>query len=244
MTTLLDVRGLRKHYGPFTALNGVDLSIAPGEFHGLIGPNGSGKSTLLKCLAGAEIPSSGTVAFDGVDVSTLPPARRARRGISLKFQITSVLPQLSAYENVQLAAQAHAGFFQLLLSQVRHDTAVTVEQLLNQFRLADVADTPVAELSHGHQQWLEIAMALAIRPRLLILDEPTSGMSVEERRVTGELLSSLKRDGCSLLIVEHDLEFIRDLCHAITVLDQGEVVATGSVSEIQANQKVREAYLG
>jgi branched-chain amino acid transport system ATP-binding protein len=242
--SLLSVRGLRRQYGPFVALNDVDLFVEEGQFHGLIGPNGSGKSTLLKCLAGAEAPSAGTVTFDGLDVTSLPPARRARQGLSLKFQITSVLPRLTVHENLLLAAQAHASFFELLYSRARHAHAETVERLAEQFNLLEVVDKAAGELSHGHQQWLEIAMTLAIKPRLLILDEPTAGMSVEERRVTGQLLTQLRRQGCSLLIVEHDLEFIRDLCDVITVLDQGKIVATGTLSEIQANEKVREAYLG
>src|ERR1700676_2095434 len=187
---LLEARGITKIFGKLTALNGAELTVSENEFHGLIGPNGSGKSTLMKCVAGAEQPTEGSVRFADQDITALSPSERARAGMSLKFQITSVLPTLS----------------------------------------------------HGQQQWLEIAMALACKPRLSLLDEPTGGMSLEERRVTGELLQPIKA-GCSLVIVEHDLDFIRDICDRLTVLDQGSVLCCGTVQEIQSNPKVQEVYL-
>jgi branched-chain amino acid transport system ATP-binding protein len=211
---LLEARGIVKIFGKLTALNGAELTVADNEFHGLIGPNGSGKSTLMKCVAGAETPTSGTVAFGGRDITEATPAERARAGMSIKFQITSVLPTLTLYDNI----------------------------LLEQFRLVDRASDPASALSHGQQQWLEIAMALAPEPKLLLLDEPTGGMSLEERRVTGELLQPIKAR-CSLVIVEHDLDFIRDICDRLTVLDQGSVLDCGTVSQIQSSAKVQEVYL-
>src|SRR5229473_586932 len=208
---LLEARGLVKIFGKLMALNGAELTVAENEFHGLIGPNGSGKSTLMKCVAGAEVPTDGSVLFAGRDITSATPAERARAGMSLKFQITGVL----------------------------HDRVMA---MLEQFRLADRADSPAAALSHGQQQWLEIAMALAPEPKLLLLDEPTGGMSLEERRVTGELLQPIKKK-CSLVIVEHDLDFIRDICDRLTVLDQGSVLDCGSVREIQSSAKVQEVYL-
>jgi branched-chain amino acid transport system ATP-binding protein len=197
---------------------------------------------LMKCVAGAETPTEGSVSFAGADITALSPAERARAGMSLKFQITSVLPALSLYDNILLALQAQASLLDLVLSRTRRALHDQVMTMLQQFRLADRARDPASALSHGQQQWLEIAMALASKPRLLLLDEPTGGMSLEERRVTGELLAPIKQH-CSLVIVEHDLDFIRDICDRLTVLDQGKVLATGTVAEIQASKSVQEIYL-
>jgi branched-chain amino acid transport system ATP-binding protein len=239
---LLEARGLCKIFGKLTALNGAELTVEENEFHGLIGPNGSGKSTLMKCVAGAEVASAGTVTFGGRDITQAPPAERARAGMSLKFQITSVLPALTLYDNVLLALQAQTSLPSLLLSRTRGVLHDRVMAMLEQFRLVDQAASPAAALSHGQQQWLEIAMALAPEPKLLLLDEPTGGMSLEERRVTGELLQPIKQR-CSLVIVEHDLDFIRDICDRLTVLDQGSVLDCGSVRHIQSSPKVQEVYL-
>src|ERR1700694_354216 len=239
---LLEARGRVKIFGKLMALNGAELTVAENEFHGLIGPNGSGKSTLMKCVAGAEIPTAGTVTFGGRDITQASPAERARAGMSLKFQITSVLPALTLYDNILLALQAQTSLPSLVFSRTRgvlHDRAMA---MLEQCRLVDRAADPASALSHGQQQWLEIAMALAPEPRLLLLDEPTGGMSLEERRVTGELLQPIKKR-CSLVIVEHDLDFIRDICDRLTLLDQGSVLDCGSVQHIQSSANVQEGYL-
>lgn len=239
---LLEVTGIGKTFGKLTALNGAAFTVGENEFHGLIGPNGSGKSTLMKCVAGAETPTKGRVLFSGLDVTRLSPAERARAGMSLKFQITNVLPALTLYDNILLALQAKLSLVSLVFSRSRGALHNRVMSMLEQFRLADRAYQPAGALSHGQQQWLEIAMALAGEPKLLLLDEPTGGMSYEERRVTGELLRPIKAS-CSLVIVEHDLDFIRDICDRLTVLDQGSVICSGTVQEIQANSKVKEVYL-
>ena len=239
---LLEARGIKKAFARLTALNGVDLTVAENEFHGLIGPNGSGKSTLMKCVAGAEIPTEGTIRFAGRDITAVPPAERARAGLSLKFQITSVLPALTVYDNMLLALQAQNPLSNLIFSRTRGPLHERVLHTLDQFRLADRASDTAAEISHGQQQWLEIAMALAPEPRLLLLDEPTGGMSLQERRLTGELLIPIKRR-CSLVIVEHDLDFIRDICDVLTVLDQGSVLESGTVAHVQNSHKVQEVYL-
>jgi branched-chain amino acid transport system ATP-binding protein len=239
---LLEASGIVKVFGKLTALDGAALTVADNEFHGLIGPNGSGKSTLMKCIAGAESPTHGSVRFVNEDITALSPTERARAGMSLKFQITSVLPTLTLYDNVLLALQAQSSLFDLLFSRTRGVLHEQVMMMLGQFRLAGRARDAAATLSHGQQQWLEIAMALAGKPRLLLLDEPTAGMSLEERRVTGELLQPMKQH-CSLVIVEHDLDFIRDICDRLTVLDQGRVLESGTVAEIQASKSVQEIYL-
>jgi branched-chain amino acid transport system ATP-binding protein len=239
---LLEAKGIVKVFGKLTALDGAALTVSEKEFHGLIGPNGSGKSTLMKCVAGAEQPTAGSIRFADRDITALSPSERARAGMSLKFQITSVLPTLTLYDNILLALQAQSSLVDLLLSRSRDALHEQVMTMLTQFRLADRAQDAAATLSHGQQQWLEIAMALASKPRLLLLDEPTGGMSLEERRVTGELLQPIKAH-CSLVIVEHDLDFIRDICDRLTVLDQGRVLESGTVPEIQASKSVQEIYL-
>jgi len=238
---LLEVFGVTKLYGPLRALDGVDLRVEAGTFHGLIGPNGSGKSTLLKSIAGAHFPTAGVIRFDGADITRLPPYQRARSGLSLKFQITAVLAELSVYDNVLLALQSMEGNWSLLLSRSRRRLDADVMHALERFRLADRADDLAGELSHGEQQWLEIAMALAPRPKLLLLDEPTGGMSPEERRVTGELLMPIKAE-CALVIVEHDLDFIKNICDRLTVLDQGRVLGDGTIDEIERDPRVQEIY--
>ena len=239
--TLLEIRNVSKTFRSLKALDGVDIDVQAGTFHGLIGPNGSGKSTLLKAIAGAHFADSGTVVFDGHDITRATPYERARAGLSLKFQITAVLPELSVYDNVLLAMQSTESLPRLLLSLSRRALDAEVTSLLERFRLIDRADDLAGELSHGQQQWLEIAMALALRPKLLLLDEPTGGMSPEERRVTGELLAPIKAH-CALIIVEHDLHFIRDICDRLTVLDQGKVLDQGDVETIQRSEKVQQVY--
>jgi branched-chain amino acid transport system ATP-binding protein len=241
MEPLLEVRAVRKKFGSLQALDGVDVDIHQGTFHGLIGPNGSGKSTLLKAIAGAHLPTSGTIRFDGRDITRLTPYERARIGMSLKFQITAVLRELSVYDNVLLALQSTQGVWSLIRSSRRRALRDEAMGALERFRLVGRANQLAGSLSHGEQQWLEISMALAPRPKLLLLDEPTGGMSPEERRVTGELLTPIRSE-CTLVIVEHDLDFIRDFCDVLTVLDQGRVLDTGTVEQIQHSSKVQEVY--
>lgn len=239
--TLLEIRGVGKTFGALRALDGVDVTVGANTFHGLIGPNGSGKSTLLKAIAGDHFASEGTIIFDGRDITTARPAARSRLGLSLKFQITAVLLELSVYDNLLLALQAHRSIWGLLRSNSRRLLHDEIMQTLRRFQLAERADDLAGELSHGQQQWLEIAMALTQRPKLLLLDEPTGGMSPEERRATGELLAPI-RDHCAMVIVEHDLDFIKDICDRLTVLDNGRVLDDGTVEEIERSAKVQEVY--
>ncbi|HYW91565.1 MAG TPA: ABC transporter ATP-binding protein [Gammaproteobacteria bacterium] len=243
MNEILTTREVVKSFGKLQALRGVSLAVGKGELHGLIGPNGSGKSTLLKCIVGAETTSGGTITFDGMDVTRVPPDQRARLGMCLKFQVTSILPALSVYDNVLLAVQRNGSLGQLLRSSTRRALRPEVTTLLEAVNLADRASVLAQELSHGQQQWLEIAMAISQRPSLLLLDEPTAGMNREERRATGDLLERLAR-GTSMVIVEHDLDFVRRMCTRITVLEQGEVIAEGSASEIEQNENVKGAFIG
>ena len=238
---LLEARGIAKTFGALKALDGVDVTVRENSFHGLIGPNGSGKSTLLKAIAGAHYPDAGTVTFAGHEITDMRPPERSRLGLSLKFQITAVLPELSVYDNVLLALQAHASPWTLLRSGTRRRLHGEVMESLARFRLAERAGDLAGELSHGQQQWLEIVMALTQRPRLLLLDEPTGGMSPEERRATGALLAPI-RAHCAMVIVEHDLDFIKDICDRLTVLDNGRVLDDGTPAQIERSARVQEVY--
>ncbi len=240
--SLLECRGVTKTYGALSALDKAHLDVELNEFHGLIGPNGSGKTTLLKCIAGAEVATSGTVTLSGADITERTPTERARAGLSMKFQITAVLPQLCVYDNVLLALQSRESWMGLIGSRSRRALHEHVMSTLERFKLAERPKALAGFLSHGQQQWLEIAMALAREPKLLLLDEPTAGMSQQERRATGELLVPIKRT-CSMLIVEHDLDFIKDICDSLTVLDQGQVVSTGRTQDVQEDPRVKDAYL-
>jgi branched-chain amino acid transport system ATP-binding protein len=238
---LLEVAKLTKVFGALRALDGVDVVVEPGTFHGLIGPNGSGKSTLLNAIAGAHLPTTGSIRFDGRDITSAAPYRRARLGLSLKFQITAVLRELSVYDNVLLALQSSESAWSLAWSRTRSRLDEQIMRALDRFRLADKAKDLAGELSHGEQQWLEIAMALAPGPKLLLLDEPTGGMSPEERRMTGELLLPIKAQ-CALVIVEHDLDFIKNICDHLTVLDQGRVLCDGTAREIEESPEIQRIY--
>lgn len=239
---LLEARDVQKNFGKLRVLDGVTLSVREREFHGLIGPNGSGKSTLLHTIFGGIRPDAGTVTLDGRDITRWAVSSRASVGMSIKFQIPRVFPDLSVGDNVLLATQAGERLWSLLLSRSARRLGEEVMTSLEAFRLASRSQDLAGELSHGQMQWLEIAMALASRPKVLLLDEPTAGMSADERRVTGEILRPVK-DRCSILIVEHDLDFIRSFCDVITVLEQGKVLAEGTPEEIERDQRVREVYV-
>lgn len=238
---LLEVSGLGKTFGALRALDGVNVSVQPNTFHGLIGPNGSGKSTLLKAIAGDHFATEGTVMLDGHDITRAQPFERMRLGVSLKFQITAILPELSVYDNLLLAVQAQQSVWRLLRSSTRDALDEEIMEALDRFQLAAKYDELAGELSHGEQQWLEIAMALMLKPKLLLLDEPTGGMSPEERRATGRLLEPIKAH-CAMVIVEHDLDFIKDICDHLTVLDSGKVLDDGTVEEIEKSARVQEVY--
>lgn len=238
---LLEINKVRKNFGVLCALDDVSVSVNANTFHGLIGPNGSGKSTLLSIIAGAHYADNGSVVFDKNDITKTSPEIRARKGLSLKFQITAILPELSTYDNLLLSIQSSQSIWKLISSKSKGILHDKIMDALERFKLADRADTLAGELSHGLQQWLEIAMSVIREPKLLLLDEPTGGMSPEERRATGELLMPIKKT-CTLIIVEHDLDFIKDICDNLTVLDQGKIVDTGTVEEIKLSKKVQEVY--
>jgi urea transport system ATP-binding protein len=239
---ILSATSVAKRFGPVIALEDAGLDVERGEIHGLIGPNGSGKSTLLHVIAGRTPPDGGTVALDGGDITRDRPSVRARKGLSIKFQLARVYREQTVEENLLLALQVSTSLPGLALSRSRARLAPRVVQLLEDFGLANVRTRPAGELSHGEQQWLEIAMAIATDPKVLLLDEPTGGMSSQERARTGELIRAAA-ERCAVVIVEHDLDFIRGLCDRITVLHQGRRIATGTPAEIEHDKQVAEVYL-
>ena len=235
MNTLLEAHGVCKHFGGLFAVSDVDLAIADRDIHCLIGPNGAGKSTLFKLIIGTYAPSAGTIRFDGAEITALPAFARVGRGMSIKMQAPSVFRALPVRQNLHIALQHHV--------RPREESAEE-ERLLALLGLAEHADNPAGELSHGQQQWLEIGMALALRPRLLLLDEPTAGLSPEETFRTGELIQRLNASGMTVLVVEHDMAFVRQIATSVTVLHLGRVFARGTIEEIITDPGVEEIYLG
>jgi branched-chain amino acid transport system ATP-binding protein len=245
LPSLLRLDGLRKRFGGLAVTDDVSLDLAEGEIHAVIGPNGAGKTTLINQVSGTLAPDSGRVVFAGLDVTRLPMPRRVRAGLARTFQVTSVLPGFSALENVALAAQAREGssfrFFRPAASEARLNHAA--QAALNAVGLGDRAAVPAGALSHGEKRQLELATALATRPRLLLLDEPLAGAGPEETDRLIALLRRLKSD-YAILLVEHDMRAVFALADRISVLVYGRVIATGDPAAIRANAEVRAAYLG
>jgi branched-chain amino acid transport system ATP-binding protein len=242
---LLETEGLTKRFGGVVATDGVSLAVEPGEIHAVIGPNGAGKTTLVAQLAGELSPDGGRIRFAGADVTGLSVHARSALGLARSFQITSIFRDFSVLDNVALAVQAHAGHSFRLWRDARREAALRdpARAALVEVGLAGRAGVLAADLAHGEQRQLEIAMALATRPRLLLLDEPTAGMGPEESRQMVALLARLKRRQ-TLVLIEHDMDAVFALADRITVLVYGRVIATGSPDEIVASPDVREAYLG
>ena len=243
--TLLEVRGLTKSFGALLASDNVDLEVREGETHAIIGPNGAGKTTLISQLAGNLFPDRGRVRFAGEDITALSAPARARRGFARSFQITSIYPDFTALENVMLAVQAHSGSSFRFWRPAREEASLRspASAILEQVGLSGRGDVLAANLAHGEQRALEIATALATRPRLLLLDEPVAGMGAEETQRMIALLSSLK-GGKTLILVEHDMDAVFSLADRISVLVYGRIIATGAPEEIRSNPEVRRAYLG
>ena len=242
---LLHTDRLVKRFGGLVATDTVSIDVRPGEIHALIGPNGAGKTTLVSQLTGYLAPDAGTIHFAGRDVTRLPTHARVRLGLARSFQITSVLREFTALENVALAVQAHAGHSFRFLADVRRDETLRApaRQGLEAVGLGARADTLASVLSHGEQRQLEIAMALAGDPKLLLLDEPMAGMGVEESQRMIGFLRALKGRR-AMLLIEHDMDAVFQLADRITVLVYGRAIASGTPDEIRANAEVRQAYLG
>ncbi|WP_428532238.1 ATP-binding cassette domain-containing protein [Rhodopila sp.] len=235
MQDLLQFKSVSRRFGGFMAVRDVELSVAERDVHCLIGPNGAGKSTLFKLAVGTYAPTAGSVHFRGHDVTYDPPFARVQRGMSIKMQAPSVFRALPVRQNLNIAMQHHVSLGELPREE---------ERLLNLLGLSADATRLAGELSHGQQQWLEIGMAVALKPILLMLDEPTAGLSPEETFRTGELVLRLASEGMTIVAVEHDMAFVRQIATRVTVLHLGQVFARGSVAEIVADPRVAEIYLG
>jgi branched-chain amino acid transport system ATP-binding protein len=242
---LLRIEGLTKRFGGVIASDSITLDIPRGEFHAIIGPNGAGKTTLIGLLAGEIAPQGGAILFDGDDITELAVHRRSTLGLARSFQITSLFPDFTAHDNVALAVQAHAGHSFRFWKHARRDDALREPALaaLERVGLGARAGVRVDKLSHGEHRQLEIAMALATQPRMLLLDEPMAGMGPEESARMIGILRQLKGTVTTLLI-EHDMETVFALADRITVLVYGRIIASGDAAAIRADAGVREAYLG
>jgi len=242
---LLQIEDLAKRFEGVVASDHIMLEVERGELHAVIGPNGAGKTTLIGQLAGEVAPDSGRIRFDGGDITALPVHRRSQLGLARSIQISSLFTEFTALDNAALAVQAHAGhsFRFWRNARAEHELREPARAALDRVGLGARADTLVSRLSHGEHRQLEIAMALATRPRMLLLDEPMAGMGPEESARMVRLLRELKRE-LTILLIEHDMEAVFALADRITVLVYGRVIASGRPAEIRANPEVREAYLG
>jgi|SRR5882724_41559 len=243
--SILAVRQLTKSFGALRATDGIDFDVREGETHAIIGPNGAGKTTFIGQLAGNLRPDGGRIVFGGEDITRLAAPRRARKGLARSFQITSIYPEFSALANVALAVQAHAGHSFRFWGDARRDRSLMepAKKILEDVGLGARASELAANLSHGEQRQLEVAMALATRPRLLLLDEPMAGMGAEESQRMIGFLGTL-RQRYTIVLVEHDMDAVFRLADRISVLVYGRLIATGAPEEIRANPEVRTAYLG
>jgi branched-chain amino acid transport system ATP-binding protein len=242
---MLSVQGLRKSFGAFVAVADANLTVAKGEVVAVIGPNGAGKTTLFKLITGQLKPDRGQVMFKGEDIAGLSPHRICRRGLSLSYQVVSVFPRMSVFENVRVAVLARKRqVLRLFTPAVRLANEETWE-ILNNVGLADKAEVISGTLSHGDSKVLEMAIALGNRPELLIMDEPTAGMSPEETRAAKALIQRLNGElGITILFCEHDMELVFNLAQRIMVMRQGETIAQGTCDEVRCDEKVQQAYLG
>ena len=238
---ILVVRGLRVVFGGFVAINNIDFTVRSGELRFLIGPNGAGKTTLVDVITGLTKPAAGSVQFEGNELVGRREHSIVKLGIGRTFQTATVFEELTVLENIDLAASFRLPLPKLLLR--RKGMSKRVAEVLETTQLADFAERPAGVLSHGQRQWLEIGMLIAQNPRLLLLDEPVAGMTREERERTGALLQEIAKNH-TVVVIEHDMEFLRRFASVVTVLHEGTVLTEGTVAEVQADPKVQEVYLG
>ncbi len=232
---LLELHDLNKHFGGLHVTNAVNLAFETGEIHCLIGPNGAGKSTLFRLILGEYRPGSGAIKFAGEDITALKPFARIGRGMSVKFQVPGIFKGLAVRQNLEIALQrTHRG------AELNQE----IDRLLAFLGLEAEQKQTAGNLSHGQKQWLEIGMAISLKPRMLLLDEPTAGMSPEETFQTGQMVQRLNAEGMTVLAVEHDMAFVRQVAQRVTVLHLGQVFAQGTIEQIVADERVAAIYLG
>lgn len=242
---LLELDNVAKRFGGIDAVSGISLALAADELLCIIGPNGCGKTTLFNLISGAFAPTSGAIRFQGQEIAGANPWRVARLGIGRKFQVPAIYPELTVRQNFDVPLFAEAGRRGLLGLFAHGPPDAGFDELLSMVRLGGKADRPAGELSHGEKQWLEIGMVLASRPRLMLLDEPTAGMTVGETQATADLLLEVhKRTGIAAIVIEHDMGFVRRLGCPIAVMMRGAILCQGDYEAVSANAEVREAYLG
>jgi len=245
MTPLLELRGLVRRYGGLVATDHLDLAVAEGEMHAIIGPNGAGKTTLIHQISGGLAPDEGSIVFHGQDITSLPMNERVRLGLARSYQITNIFRQCTVLDNLALAVQARHGSSMRFWRAAISESALFDEAraLACKIGLDHRLDAPAGSLAHGEQRMLEVGLALATRPRMLLLDEPMAGMGPKESRSLMPLIQSLGQE-LTVLLVEHDMETVFQLADRISVLVSGRVIATGTPDEIRHNAEVRKAYLG
>lgn len=244
---LLEVRNVTKNFGSLVAVSGVSLNVAKGELRAVIGPNGAGKTTFFNMISGFFPPSKGEIVFEGQDITGQSASARVRNGIARTFQVTEIFPEVSVYENIRVAAEVADGLrLRAWIGQSKTaQVAREVEAILDLTNLTSKARRLVGELSHGDQRAAEIGMALALKPRLLLLDEPTAGMGDQETYDITSLIRKLHRNsGYTIVLIEHDMRVVFHLADKLTVLDQGKLLAEGTPAEIAGNEAVQAAYLG
>jgi branched-chain amino acid transport system ATP-binding protein len=232
---VLETRHLQKHFGGLHVTNDISFALEHGEMHCLIGPNGAGKSTFFRLILGEHQPSGGQILYRGEDVTGLMPYARIRRGMSVKFQVPGIFKALSVRQNLEIALQYHLE---------GHSLGAEIRRLLAFLNLEQAAGQLAGNLSHGQKQWLEIGMAISLKPQLLLLDEPTAGMSPDETFATGEMVRQLNAEGTTILAIEHDMAFVRQIAERVTVLHLGRIFAQGTIEEIVADERVAAIYLG
>jgi urea transport system ATP-binding protein len=240
---ILEVQNLQVSFNGLKVVDGLELYLNSGEVRVLIGANGAGKTTTMDLISGKTKATQGRILFKGQNITNWEPHRIARAGIGRKFQVSSVFKDLTVTENMQIALCLNPSFFANVRRCLQSKANQRISELLNLVGLTDLSQQPARLLSHGQAQWLEIGMVLAQNPELVLLDEPTAGMTVQETRKTADIINSL-RGQHTILVVEHDMTFVRDICRIITVMHQGKKLAEGTISEIEQNSEVLEVYLG
>jgi branched-chain amino acid transport system ATP-binding protein len=244
MAEVLKTNSLTKNFGGLTAVDDVSFTVQKGDLQSIIGPNGAGKSTFFKLICGELKPSSGQILFDGKDITGLPQTTVSHLGIAVAYQITNIFPMLSVYENVRVAAQSRKTTFNFWTRAVSHgEIQDRTFRILEQIALADEKDEIAANLSHGDQKRLEIGIALATQPKLLLLDEPTAGLAPAETRQTIELIKKIAQN-LTIILVEHKMKVVMEVSDKITVLHYGKLLAQGGPDDIRENEEVRRVYLG
>lgn len=243
MEKILDVKGLITRVSGYTILDNLDFSIEENELRVLLGPNGAGKTTLIAMISGQYKPQGGKIYFNGEDITGMAPDKIFQRGISRKFQVPNMYETLSIYDNVMVSLKGHRKVFASLVNRLSAEDEDRIWDILEFIGLTDKASEPADTLSHGERQWLELGMLVASDPKLMLLDEPTTGMTEDGKHKTTELIQKIAENH-TVLLVEHDMHVVRQIADRVTVMHQGQVLAEGSLDEVVANETVRQVYLG